>query len=159
MSDFQGQKYKRNSTWSQEPVHSMHTNVTWNITVIWKFWRITEKKIISWTLFFNMIMLLCINRRLSAIYSNKTSGRYLTGQHTPLKQKRLLIICFFTVFQIFTLRDVGFYWMKIQKKLSLIKIQCTSCIQKLIEKWQFRGPKVERKTPQNCLKKSEKKKE
>ena len=38
-----------------------------------------------------------------------------------------------------------------------IKIQCTVCIQKLPEKQQFRGPKIERKTPQ-MVKKNQKKK-
>ena len=29
MSDFHDLKYKNNSTWSQDPVHSAHTNLTW----------------------------------------------------------------------------------------------------------------------------------
>ena len=33
MSDFHGLKYKNNSTWNQDPVHSMRTNFIWKITV------------------------------------------------------------------------------------------------------------------------------
>ena len=33
MSDLNGLKYKNNSTWNQDPVHSMHTTVTWKTTV------------------------------------------------------------------------------------------------------------------------------
>ena len=33
ISDFHGLKYKSNSTWNQDPVDSMHTNLTWKITV------------------------------------------------------------------------------------------------------------------------------
>ena len=44
------------------------------------FEKITKKNRISWTLFFNKIMLLCLNRRLSAILSKKTSRRNWNGQ-------------------------------------------------------------------------------
>ena len=33
MSDFHGLKYKSKWTWNHDPVHSMHTNVTWKTTV------------------------------------------------------------------------------------------------------------------------------
>ena len=60
----------------------LSVQTSWTLSVIWKFWKITKKKCISWTLFFNKIMLLCINRSLWAISSKKTSRRYWNGQHT-----------------------------------------------------------------------------
>ena len=47
-----------------------------------EIWKIYEEKMHFLDLIFSKIMLLCRNRRLSAISSKKTSGRYWNGQHT-----------------------------------------------------------------------------
>ena len=58
-------------------------------------------------------------------------------------------LCYYTVCQVVTLRDVGTSWYKKTKATQIkIKIQSTVCIQPLLEKQQFRGPKIEQKTHQ-----------
>ena len=63
------------------------------------------------------------------------------------------LLCSLTVCQVVTLRDVGFSWSKIQKQLNLNSRSSAQYAYKRYLKNKFRGPKVERKTPQIVKKK------